>query len=196
MAKTLMEMAGADLTPPALKDTTLLIIDAQNEYVTGKLPLPGVDAALSNIGMLIAKARAGGSPVVHVRHKGRPGGLFDPEQDNFAIHSSVSPAAGETVVDKALPNAFAGTTLDATLKNIGAKRLVIVGFMSHMCISSTARAALDLGYQTVVPHDASATRDLPSPDGDGVIAAADIHRAELAALADRFALVCAAADLG
>jgi len=69
---------------------------------------------------------------------------------------------------------------------------VLAGFMTHMCVSSTARAALDLGYQTTVVADACATRDLPRPGG-GTIAAADLHAAELAALADRFAIVCDAA---
>ena len=30
-ARTLLQMAGADLTPPALGDATLLLIDAQRE---------------------------------------------------------------------------------------------------------------------------------------------------------------------
>jgi nicotinamidase-related amidase len=68
--------------------------------------------------------------------------------------------------------------------------------MTHMCVSATARAALDLGYQSTVLSDATATRDLPDPAGNGVVAAADLHRAELAALSDRFSIVCRSADLG
>ena len=71
--------------------------------------------------------------------------------------------------------------------------LIIAGFMTHMCVSSTARAALDLGYPVIIPGDACATRSLPTPDGE--IAAADVHRAELAALADRFAWVVSTADV-
>jgi nicotinamidase-related amidase len=188
MAKTLLEMAGADLTPPKLSDAVLVVIDAQNEYVDGKLPLPGVKPALENIARLLAKAREGGGRIVHVQHRGRAGGAFDPATRAFAIADEAAPKAGETVVEKPLPNAFAGTTLNETLAEIGAKRLVLAGFMTHMCISSTARAALDLGYQTTVAGDACATRDLPAAGGD--IAAADLHRAELAALADRFSIVC------
>ena len=188
MAKTLLEMAGADLTPPKLADAVLIVIDAQNEYVDGKLPLPGVKSALGNIARLLEKARADGGRIVHVQHRGRAGGAFDPATRAFAIADEAAPKSGETVVEKPLPNAFAGTTLDEILKSIGAKRLVLAGFMTHMCVSSTARAALDLGYQTTVAADACATRDLPSGAGD--ISAADLHRAELAALADRFSIVC------
>ena len=92
-------------------------------------------------------------------------------------------------MSKPLPNAFAQTDLDATLKKLGRTQLVIAGFMTHMCVSSTARAALDLGYKATVAADAAATRDLPDPMGGGVIAADALHRAALAELADRFAIV-------
>ena len=71
---------------------------------------------------------------------------------------------------------------------LGRTQLVIAGFMTHMCVSSTARAALDLGYKATVAADAAATRDLPDPMG-GVITADALHRAALAELADRFAIV-------
>lgn len=200
MAKTLLELAGADLSPPPLSEVAVLVIDAQREYVDGHLPLPGVAPALASIASLLEAARKANRPVIHVRHKGRAGGLFDPETANFAFAPEAEPREGETIVEKALPNSFAGTTLGAVLEGLGTKRLVLAGFMTHMCVSATARAALDLGYQSTVLSDASATRDLPDPTGPNptgstTIAAADLHRAELAALADRFAIVCRTADL-
>lgn len=192
MSTTLLQMAGADLTPPKLSEAALVVIDAQREYVDGALPLPGVAPALERIAALLAAARKAGAPVVHVQHRGRPGGLFDPEKPAFEIAAQAAPRDGEEVVGKGLPNGFAGTRLKDVLDATGRKRLVLAGFMTHMCVSSTARAALDLGYQTTVVADACATRDLPRPGG-GTIAAADLHAAELAALADRFAIVCDAA---
>jgi nicotinamidase-related amidase len=188
MAKTLLGMAGADLTPPKLSDAVLIVIDAQNEYVDGKLPLTGVKPALRNIARLLERARADGGRIIHVQHRGRAGALFDPATKAFAIADEAAPRLGETIVEKPLPNSFAGTMLNDTLTSLGVKRLVLAGFMTHMCVSSTARAALDLGYQTTVAADACATRDLPTGRGD--ISAADLHRAELAALADRFSIVC------
>ena len=70
----------------------------------------------------------------------------------------------------------------------GRRELIVAGFATHMCVSATTRAALDHGYRTTVVAAACATRDLPDPLG-GVIAAETVHRAELAALADRFAVV-------
>jgi len=193
--RTLMQMAGAPGTPHPLAASAVVMIDAQNEYLNGGLPLAGIDRALDEGARLLAAARAAGRPVVHVQHKGRPGGLFDPETAGFAIAQPVAPLAGETVVTKGLPNAFAGTDLDGVLKALEISSLVVAGFMTHMCVSSTVRAALDLGYGCSVVGNACATRDLPDGHG-GVVSAADLHRAELAALGDRFAIVIdAAADL-
>ena len=186
--KTLLQMAGADLAPSKLSDSTLVIIDAQNEYRSGALPLDGVDAAVKEIATLLTRARAAGTPIIHVQHKGRPGGAFDLEAERGRIMREVAPDCAEPVVQKPLPNAFADTDLADKLAAAGRKQLIIAGFMTHMCISSTARAALDHGYRVTIPATACATRDLPAPDG-GVMTAAELHRAALTALADRFAII-------
>jgi nicotinamidase-related amidase len=188
-------MAGADQAPGRLADSTVVIVDAQNEYVTGKLPLDGVAPALDNVALLLKAARAAGAPVIHVVHKGRAGGAFDPASDGFAIAPQAAAQEGERMVEKALPNAFAGTTLDALLKEIGRKQVILAGFQTHMCISSTARAALDLGYRTTVVGDAAATRALPDPLGGAAMPGPAVHRASLVALADRFAIVARTADI-
>ena len=186
--KTLLQMAGADLAPSKLSDSTLVVIDAQNEYRSGALPLTGVDAAVREIAALLARARAAGVPIVHVQHKGRPGGAFDLEDERGRIMREAAPECAEAVVQKPLPNAFADTDFAERLAAAGRKQLVIAGFMTHMCVSSTARAALDHGYRVTIPAAACATRDLPAPDG-GTLKAADLHRAALTALADRFAII-------
>jgi nicotinamidase-related amidase len=112
--KTLLEMSGADLKPPPLSASALVIIDAQNEYLDGKLALPDVRPAVDALARLLAKARAAGAPVVHIQHKGRAGGLFDLDARGGAIIDAAMPASGEHLVQKPLPNAFAQTGLDAT----------------------------------------------------------------------------------
>jgi nicotinamidase-related amidase len=64
-----------------------------------------------------------------------------------------------------------------------------------MCVSATARATLDLGYETTIAADATATRALPDPLGGPAISAAEVHRTALAELADRFAVVTTVAAL-
>ncbi|MBK0400614.1 cysteine hydrolase [Limibaculum sp. M0105] len=194
MAKTLLELAGADLRPARLSEGVLVLIDIQNEYFDGPLQLAGVEAAAERAAGLLTRARAAGAPVVHVRHRGRAGGAFDPNAPRGQIHDAVAPLPGEAVIDKGLPNSFAGTTLADVLAAHPGKPLIVAGFMTHMCVSATVRAALDLGRFSTVAMDATGTRDLPDPMG-GVVEAATVHRAALAALADRFAVVCAAGDI-
>jgi nicotinamidase-related amidase len=65
---------------------------------------------------------------------------------------------------------------------------MLAGFMTHMCISSTARAALDLGYRVTIDASACGTRDLPDGRG-GIIPAATVHEVALVELSDRFAII-------
>lgn len=187
-AKTLLQMAGAPQRPAALSESALVMIDCQCEYVDGVLALPGVEPALAECAKVLARARAVNVPIVHVQHKGQPGGLFDPEADSFTIAAPAAAETGEVCVTKELPNAFAGTELTDVLRETGRKTVIFAGFMTHMCISSSVRAATDLGFGATVVGDACATRDLPDGKG-GVVSAADLHRASLAALSDRFAII-------
>lgn len=187
-ARTLLELAGANLRPAGLDDAALVLIDLQNEYLAGPLALPDAPRAVDHVARLLARARAAGTPVVHVAHKGRAGGMFDREGPRGQIVQALVPITGEAVVEKALPNAFAGTQLQEVLAGSGRKNLLLVGFMTHMCVSSTARAALDLGFMTTIEADGCATRDLPDGRG-GVIAAATIYDVALAELSDRFAII-------
>ena len=195
MAKTLLQLAGATPAPARIAESVLLLIDIQNEYFDGPLRLAGVEAAAETAAGLLARARAAGAPVIHVRHRGRPGGAFDPEAPRGQIHASVAPLPGETVVEKGLPNGFAGTTLAEVLDGLAGRPLIVAGFMTHMCVSATVRAALDRGLSSTVAADATATRALPDPLGGPDVSADQLHRAALAAIADRFATVVRAADI-
>ena len=186
---TLRTAAGL---PPAygpLNDAVLIVIDAQMEYgEAGALHLPGFQSALDNVTALQLSGRKSGAKIVHIAHEGSAGRAFDPAKGGRII-PQVAPVEGETVLTKGLPNAFRHTGLQNHLAEIGRPHLVICGFMTHMCVSSTARAALDLGYETTVVSDATATRSLPATDGGAAISADDLQRSSLAALADRFSAI-------
>ena len=194
MAKTLLELAGADLAPAKPGDGCLVLIDLQNEYVSGPLALPDVEAAIRNTAKLLQQAREHGAPIFHIAHKGKPGGLFDRDAQRGQIVTPLAPLPSEPVIEKALPNAFAGTDLHALLAASGRKNIILAGFMTHMCVSSTARAALDLNLRTTIARDCCGTRDLPDSSG-GVIAARTVHDVALAELADRFAIVAGSAEI-
>ena len=187
--QTLLELAGVKTVPPRLGETTVVVIDAQHEYVDGVLALPTVQPALDEIARLLTRARALRTPVIHVVHRGRPGGAFGPDTPGFAIAAPAAPAPGEAVVAKSLPNAFAGTDLAERMHALKRPAIVVVGFMTHMCVEATARAAIDLGFMATVIASATATRDLPDALTGATIPAAEVHRNALAAMADRFATI-------
>ena len=188
MAMTMLQMAGATPTPATMADGILLIIDAQREYTDGLMPLPGVEPAIEALAVLLEKARKAGAPIVHVRHQSK-GKAFNPSSSGYEIVAPLAPRAGEIIVDKALPNAFAGTDLAKQLAVSGRKNLIVGGFMTHMCISATVRSATDHGFMSTVAADTVATRDLPDATGGATVAADAINRITLAALSDRFAWI-------
>jgi nicotinamidase-related amidase len=191
--KTLLEMAGADLSPPSLDQAAIVLIDLQEEYREGPIAVSGFEPAVASARRLLERARAARSPIFHVAHKGRAGGLFDRDAERGQIVPELAPAAGEAVIEKMLPNAFAGTELRALLEQVSRKNLILAGFMTHMCVSSTARAALDLGYRVTVDAASCATRDLPDGKG-GIVPAATLHEVALVELSDRFAVIKRGAD--
>ncbi|AKT29928.1 cysteine hydrolase family protein [Pseudomonas syringae pv. actinidiae] len=191
--KTMFQLSGRVHAPANLSNATLIIIDAQKEYLSGPLALTGVDEALANIGQLVAKARAVKCPIVHVRHLGTVGGLFDPQGERGQLVPELLPQGDEHLVEKRLPNAFNGTGLHELLQSLGHLDLVVCGFMSHSSISTTVRATKDYGYRCTLVDDACATRDLPSPHG--VVSAQVVHRTEMAIMADNFATLALTKDL-
>jgi len=189
LPKTLLQMAGADPTPNAFSDSVVIAIDQQNEYLSGALPLVGIEEALGEAAKVLTRARAVGTPIIHIVHQGSAGGAFDLDAERGQIADVVAALDGETIIKKTLPNCFTTAALGTELGKIGRKKLIVTGFMTHMCVSATVRAALDLGFSTTLVSGATATRDLPSVSGDQVVTAQTVADATLAALADRFATI-------
>jgi nicotinamidase-related amidase len=192
---TLRDIAGV-VPRPAVDphNAVLIIIDAQNEYRSGRLPLENVDAAIREIVRLRTWARANGVPVINVQHVGRANSpLFAKGSDADAIVSELAPASGEPVVEKTMPNSFAKTNLDDVLTPLHRKQLIVTGFMTHMCVDATTRAATERGYQVFIPASATADRAIPAPDGTPV-SAETIKRVSLTALNDAFAWVVPSVD--
>jgi nicotinamidase-related amidase len=185
---TLRALAELPLAPVSLAQSTLVLIDCQNTYTRGVLELDGVQAALDETATLLERARSAGIPIIHVQHSDGPGSLYDIEGESGAIVAQVAPRDDEPVVVKQYPNSFVQTDLENELKSVGAENLVIAGFMTHMCVNSTARGGFNLGYAPTVVAAATATRSLPGLRGESVPAAA-MQAASLAGMADLFAVV-------
>jgi nicotinamidase-related amidase len=174
----------------------LVIVDIQNDYFPGGAhPLVEPEAAAANAQQLLEAFRAGGEPLIHVQHVwDAPDAAFmRPGTKGIEIHDSMAPVSGETVIQKVNPNSFRDTPLEDELRARGVDHVVVCGMMTSMCVDATVRAAVDLGFEATVAHDACATCDL---DFDGeTIPARQVHGAFLAALGDGYAALSTTSEL-
>lgn len=128
-------------------------------------------------------------PVVHVRHssKNSKSPLHD-TKPGFSIKTEVTPQNHETVITKQENSAFIGTGLERLLKDQGSSKVVIVGLTTNHCVSSTARMAGNLDFDTYVIADATAAFTIKGIDGT-IFSAATVHDVSLANLNKEFATI-------
>lgn len=192
--KTFTELFGFNHPAARLSEAVIIIIDMQREYLDGSVPLPHLQAAVTGAAQLIARAHAQKTPVIHVVNKGPKGNLlFNDEGPFYAELGEIAAREGESVVIKHLPNSFAGTNLQEIIARTGRKQLIIAGCTTHVCVSATARAALDLGYQSTVIANATTSRDLFDHHGNRINAEI-VKQVALAELRDAFAVIVESAD--
>src|SRR5690606_37977781 len=92
----------------------LLVIDVQNEYVTGKLLIehPPVQESLRNIELAMDAAQAAHIPVIVVQHDApEDSPLFAKGSAGWALHPAVAPRACDHRINKTMASVFAGTDL-------------------------------------------------------------------------------------
>lgn len=75
---------------------------------------------------------------------------------------------------------------------IGNNKLIIVGFMTHMCVTFTAQGAFLRGNHETVVADACASRPLQTSVSD--VLASDLHKSALATINDLYGVVTPNAD--
>jgi nicotinamidase-related amidase len=185
---TLRRLMGLPTDPVGVNESALIMVDLQNTYTHGVMRLEGVEAAVDRAALLLARFRSAGRPVIHIVHDAGVGSPYDLTADVGQIIANVAPLAGEAVIAKNYPSSFEKTDLDAQLKALDISNIVLAGFMTHMCINSTARAGFNLGYSPTIIASTTATRALPVVGG-GDVPAQSVHQSALAAVADLFALV-------
>jgi nicotinamidase-related amidase len=176
--------------------TALVIVDIQNDYFPGgRNPLDRPEAAAAKARELLDAFRAGGRPLVHIQHVwDAPDAAFmAPGTHGVEIHDAVRPESGETVIQKAHPNSFLDTSLERHLRDASVDSVVVCGMMTSMCVDATVRAAVDLGFEATVVHDACATMALEF--GGRSVAAPDVHAAFIAAMGDGYAVVASADEI-
>lgn len=141
-------------------NTALIVIDAQkglDDPHYGKRSNPAAEA---NMQRILEAWRQSGRPVIYIQHLAtNPESKLRPELPGCQIKDEVKPVNGERLFQKEAHSAFVGTGLEAYLHKEGYTELVLMGLTIEHCVSSTARAADDLGFKTYVVSDATAAFD-------------------------------------
>lgn len=173
----------------------LVVIDVQQEYDPGRFPAAGLpishpplDVSTTNVARAMDAATAAGVPVVVVQHTDEADSpVFAEGSQGWQLHPVVEDRPRDHLVRKALPGSFTGTDLEAWLRANGIGTVTIVGYMTQLCVDTTARQAAHLGFGVEVLSDATGTLALAV--GDRAVDAATLHAGVLVALGSAFASV-------
>ncbi|MDY0836540.1 cysteine hydrolase family protein [Pseudomonas sp. SED1] len=184
---TIRAMSGAEQIKQLPNNkTALLVIDFQNEYFTGKMPIPDGAAALAKTQELIRFADSNKMPVYYVQHVAPAGSaVFAIDGETVKLHKDMQPRAKDVVLQKSTVSVFGSTDLNDQLKKAGIDTVIISGLMTHACVAGAARDAAPLGYNVLVASDASATRTITRFNGQ-TVDKDSLHKSALAEVEDTF----------
>ncbi len=147
----------------------LIVVDAQNEFsAEGLRAVPNHLQALRRIGAHVQQTRNDKRPIAWVRHYNRPGEscAFIPGTWGAELSPGLGPATGfgaEKLFEKDVFGAFTGTGLEDWLRSHDVSEVLIAGFYTHMCLSTSAREALVRGFDVAVDPDATGATDIRHP---------------------------------
>jgi nicotinamidase-related amidase len=172
---------------------TLLVIDVQNEYFTGKLPVTHPAGSFANILAAMDAAHRAGIPIAVIRHAtpAPDAPVFRKGSHEWGLHDEIAARPHAILIDKEWPDSFHGTGLRGWLTDVGADTVCVTGYMTQMCCQTTASRAWHLGYRVEFIADATGTLDRSGLAGP--VTADELYRSVIATLS-RFADVVGTAD--
>ncbi|WP_114854590.1 isochorismatase family protein [Brachybacterium sp. YJGR34] len=170
----------------------LIVIDAQQEYFDGLLPIqhPDRERSITRIAAAIETAEAAGIPVVLVQHElpeGAP--VFAAGSSSGANHPEVAAHEERAAlrVTKQFSSVFAGTELESWLREHGIDTVTLVGYMNNNCVLASAAGAEPLGFAVEVLSDATGAIDIVNDAGGA--SARQVHETLMAVLNSSWAAV-------
>lgn len=192
MAETTSRDIGYD------PSTALVVVDVQNDFAhpSGNLYVPGGEEVVRIVNEGIARAKQAGALVVYTQdwhpettpHFEKDGGVWpthcvqgtwgaefhaDLVVDGPVVRKGVDGGDGYSGFSVRDPQSGeeAPTDLEGILRDHGAERLVVVGLAQDVCVKETVLDARRLGFDAVVPKDATAAVNLAEGDEDRAYAA-------------------------
>ena len=174
----------------------LIVVDMQAAFVSGGEAVPEAASLLVTVTDLIRRARETGALIVHLQNDGLPGTADEPGTPGWELFIPATERDGEHVIRKRTDDGFHQTGLSSLLAGRTVRHLAVCGVMSEMCVSATARSALNLGYHVVLPHDGHATYDIPAVEGlADAVPHAMVSRVAEWALGDEVDIIARAAGI-
>jgi nicotinamidase-related amidase len=167
----------------------LLVIDVQNEYFTGKLPISYPAGSLINVLSAMDAASANGQSVVVIQHASpQPdAAVFRKGSKEWELHPEIAARQYDVLIQKSLPGSFTGTEMETWLRQRGVETVVIAGYMTQMCCDTTARQAMHLGFGVEFLSDGTGTLAIKNDAGE--VSGEELHRAILVTQQMRFSRV-------
>lgn len=168
----------------------LIVIDVQNEYISGNLLIeyPDINSSLANIGRAMDAAKEANIPVIVVQQFApAQSPIFAEGGHGWELHDVVKGRCWDHKISKKLPSAFAGTDLADWLTQHNIDTLVVTGYMTHNCVDSTIKHAFHSGLNVEYLQDASGTLSYRNKAGHA--SAEEIHRSFCIVMQARFAAV-------
>ncbi|MEU4364597.1 cysteine hydrolase family protein [Promicromonospora sp. NPDC023987] len=170
----------------------LIVIDAQQEYFEGLLPIqyPARDESVARIAEAMDTAEQAGIPVVVVQHQTPAGSpVFAPESPTFELHPEIAKRADDAAhrFTKPFSSVFADTGLEEWLRERELDTVTLVGYMTNNCVIGSAAAAEPLGFAVEVLSDATGAIDIVNSAGSAP--AQQVHETLMAVLNSNWAAV-------
>jgi len=108
----------------------------------------------------LSKARTAGTPIIYVQHDSdEAGDLLQIGSPGWHIHPALRPQEADLVVHKRSSDAFYETPLQQELDTRQVTHLIVTGMKTEMCVDTTSRRAVSLGYDVTLVTDAHTTTD-------------------------------------
>jgi nicotinamidase-related amidase len=180
------------------KNAALIVIDVQQGFNFSRFwGVRNNPDAEANMAKLIDAWTASKRPVVLVKHTSKhPLSPLSALNPGHRLKPEVSHIVPDLEIDKSVNSAFLGKPdLHAWLQERKIKQIVLCGIQTNMCVETTARVGGNLGYDVVVPLDATHTFDLTGPDGETMTADELVRATAVNLIGGRFASVVTTAEL-
>src|ERR1700730_14882535 len=151
----------ADFSDVRSDNSAILVVDMSRDFLAPGAPMESPEGRemARRLAPLLARCRAVGLPVIYVNHVHRPGARdmgtlarrFPSIGEGRALRAGtpgveiwpeVAPQPGDLMVEKIRQSGFTYTPLEAVLRELGVRTVIVSGVSTSACVECTARDAV------------------------------------------------------